>query len=63
MEIGKEYNWKGQAERMVYLGREFSDNRLWHQFALVSESNTLWCECLDSDLHLIEETIESEPEE
>ena len=64
MEIGKKYNWKNQKERLIYLGNNFSGNGYWHQFAKVETSNIVWCECLDSDLRMIEETkiaIRSKP--
>ncbi len=54
LEIGKEYNWKNQPERLVYLGNNFSGNGYWHQFALISTPNIVWSECLDSDLKGIE---------
>lgn len=60
MEVGKFYNWKGQRERLIYLGYNFSGNGYWHQFALIDSPNRVWCECLDSDLHMIEETKQAE---
>lgn len=48
---GVRYNWRGQPERLVYL-RRFNG---WHQFALVG-SRDVWCEVLDEDLHMLEET-------
>ena len=56
MVIGKKYNWKNQKERLIYLGNNFSGNGYWHQFAKVETPNIVWCECLDSDLIMIEET-------
>lgn len=56
MEIGGKYNWKGQQERLVYLGKNWSGNGYWHQFEKVDETGKVWCEVLDSDLHMIEET-------
>ena len=32
---GDRCNWVNQAERLVYLGRNWSGNGYWHQFALV----------------------------
>lgn len=58
MEIGKKYNWINQPERLVYLGKNWSGNGHWHQFALVNEPEAVWCEVLDSDLKGIEETKE-----
>lgn len=52
MIIGGKYNWIGQAERLVYLGKK----RGWHQFAKVDTPNMVWCEVVDRDLHMIEET-------
>lgn len=52
---GGKYNWKGQKERLVYIGCNWSGNGFWHQFAMVG-SDSVWCECLDSDLNNIEET-------
>lgn len=56
MEIGGRYNWSGQPERLIYLGKNWSGNGYWHQFALVSDPDKVWCELLDSDLGSIEET-------
>ena len=53
---GGKYNWRDQPERLVYLGNNWSGNGNWHQFALVSSPKDIWCECLDSDLRMIEET-------
>lgn len=50
MKLGGRYNWRGQAERLIYLGRNWSGNGYWHQFALVSQPGRVWCEVLDSDL-------------
>ena len=56
MKLGNKYNWKGQPERLIYLGNNFSGNGYWHQFAKVESPELVWCECLDSDLNGIEET-------
>ena len=56
MEIGGRYNWRNQPERLIYLGKNWSGNGFWHQFALVDEPETVWCEVLDSDLEHFEET-------
>lgn len=50
--LGKNYNWKYQPERLVYLGQEGP----WYQFALVENPGEVWCEVLDADLKGIEET-------
>lgn len=56
MRVGGRYNWKGQPERLIYLGFNWSGNGYWHQFEKVGEPGKVWCEVLDSDLHCIEET-------
>lgn len=44
------YNWKGQPERLVYVGCNWSGNGFWHQFEKVDKPGEVWCEVLDSDL-------------
>ena len=56
MKIGGRYNWKGQPERLVYRGRNWSGNGYWHQFSKVESPSDIWCEVLDADLHMLEET-------
>jgi len=56
MKKGGRYNWKSQPERLIYLGRNWSGNGYWHQFERVGEPGVVWCEVLDSDLPMIEET-------
>lgn len=56
MKLNGRYNWKSQPERLVYLGRNWSGNGFWHQFEKVDEPGKIWCEVLDSDLHMLEET-------
>lgn len=53
--IGGRYNWKNQGDRLVYMGKE----RSWHQFALVAQPRKIWCEVLDADLHMLEETAQT----
>ena len=55
MDIGEEYNFKNQPERLKYIGYNLSGNGYWHQFEKVGEQG-VWCELLDSDLHMIEKT-------
>jgi len=55
-EIGGRYNWKGQPERLIYLGCNFSGNGFWHQFAKVGEPEKIWCEVLTKDLASFEAT-------
>jgi hypothetical protein len=57
---GGRYNWKGQPERLIYLGRNWSGNGFWHQFKKIGDPREVWCEVLDADLHMLEETIEPE---
>ena len=52
MRVGDKYNWVNQPERLVYLGKEGP----WHQFAKVESPEIVWCEVLDSDLRMLEET-------
>ncbi len=56
MKIGFRYNWKNQQDRLVYLGRNGGGNGQWHQFELVDQPGRVWCELLDSDLRMLEET-------
>lgn len=56
MKRGHRYNWKGQPERLIYIGRNWSGNGFWHQFKKVGEPRVVWCEVLDGDLHMLEET-------
>ncbi len=52
MRVGGRYNWRGQPDRLIYLGKK--DN--WHQFKKIGDARLVWCEVLDQDLHMIEET-------
>ncbi len=52
MRIGGRYNWRGQSDRLIYLGKKGS----WHQFKKIGDARAIWCEVLDQDLHMIEET-------
>ena len=61
MKIGGKYNRRGQPERLVYLGRNWGGNGYWHQFAKVENPRVVWCEVLDSDLGMLEETVQSLP--
>ena len=56
--VGGLYNWKGQPERLVYIGtrRYRGDLRLWHRFAKVEAPRVCWCEVLAADLVHFEET-------
>lgn len=54
--VGGKYNWKNQPDRLVYVGLCEPRNGRWHQFAKVDEPSVVWCEVLDSELHMLEET-------
>lgn len=56
MKLGGKYNFKGQPERLIYIGNNWSGNGYWHQFEKAGERGVVWCEMLDSDLENIEET-------
>jgi hypothetical protein len=56
MVVGEKYNFKGQSERLVYLGENWSGNGYWHQFEKVNEPNIIWSEMQNSDLCMIERT-------
>lgn len=53
---GGRYNWCGQPDRMIYLGKNWSGNGYWHQFKKIGDPREVWCEVLDGDLQMIEET-------
>lgn len=55
--IGNKYKWKHVNVILIYTGKV----AMWNQFALETDGS-LWCEVLDSDLHLMEE-VESLKEE
>lgn len=54
IKVGSKYNWKNQAERLVYLGLCLPHNGRWHQFALTDKPEVVWCEVRDSDLSSFE---------
>lgn len=58
LRVGSKYNWRNQPERLSYMGsrRYRGDGREWHQFEKVDKPGAVWCEVLDSDLELFEET-------
>ncbi len=56
MKVYGYYNWKGQPERLQYLGYNWSCNGFWHQFSKVGEEK-VWCEVTSDDLQMMEETI------
>jgi len=58
--VGGRYNWKGQPEHLVYIGRNWSGNGYWHQFELVGRPGVVWCEVVDADLGKFEESKPSD---
>lgn len=57
MRVGGKYNWKGQPERLIYLGiQHYPGNGFWFQFALVDKPDEVWCEVREADLSSFEET-------
>ena len=58
MKLGGRYNWKGQPERLVYVGfiRDHLTCPGWFQFAPVDNPNDIWCEVREADLGMLEET-------
>ena len=56
MVLHEEYNFTNQAERLKYIGKNFSGNGYWHQFEKISEPGIVWSELQDSDLWMIELT-------
>ena len=48
--VSETYQFKGGQEKIVYVGKQGN----WHQFELEGKASVIWCELLDSDLHLIE---------
>lgn len=59
MKLHGRYNWKHQPERLIYLGRNWSGNGYWHQFKKIGDNRHVWCEVLDSELHMLEETVDA----
>ena len=56
---GAPYNWRSQPDRLIYLGKRGH----WHQFKKIGDPREVWCEVLDGDLHMLEETTpQREPE-
>jgi len=51
LEIDKKYNWKEQAEILIYIGQR----GVWHQFEKSSNPGVVWCEVLTEDLHMLVE--------
>lgn len=56
MQRGGLYNFRNQADRLVYLGYNWSGNGYWHQFRKIGDPRPVWAEITEDDLHMIEET-------
>jgi hypothetical protein len=58
LKVGGRYNWQHQEERLAFMGTQTypGDRRTWYQFEKVDEPGVVWCEVLESDLPLFEET-------
>lgn len=56
MKVGGRYNWINQPERLIYLGKNWSGNGHWHQFAKVDAPGKVWCEVLDAEIPMFEAT-------
>ena len=52
MKRGGAYNWKNQPDRLIYLIKRGAG----HQFKKIGDPRPVWCEVLDEDLHMLEET-------
>lgn len=52
MKRGAPYNWRGQPDRLIYLGKRGN----WHQFKKIGDPREVWCEVVDQDLRMLEET-------
>ena len=57
LKVGGRYNWQYQPDRLIYLGKRGA----WHQFKKIGDPREVWCEVLDSDLHMLEETRAESP--
>ena len=56
MRIGGKYNFVNQPERLIYMGKSGP----WNQFELIGRQG-VWAEVLDTDLSMIEETKDHQP--
>jgi hypothetical protein len=61
LKFGGRYNWKGQDERLIYVGTHVypGDRRTWFQFEKIGEPGVVWSEVLESDLPSFEETAQA----
>lgn len=56
IKVGGLYNWKGQEERLKYIGHNWCGDGFWHQFELITAPGKVWCEVQDDNLVAFEET-------
>lgn len=55
LKINGKYSWKCAPEdKLIYLGI----SGIWHQFKKIGDPRPVWCEVLETDLHMLEETPE-----
>lgn len=54
MNIGGKYSWRyGDTDvKLIYVGKKGA----WNQFVKIDNPDVVWCEVLDEELHMIEET-------
>ncbi len=50
IELRSYWKWTCGDEDLIYVGKSGP----WNQFALVESPNQVWCEVLDSDMHMLE---------
>ncbi len=58
LQIGGKYKFSHDITTLNYLGCNWSGNGYWHQFEKEGEQG-VWCELLDTDLHLLDGCLES----
>ena len=53
--VGNTYNWQhDKSNVLIYMGKNYSGNGYWHQFAQVKKPDIIWCEVLDMDIPMFE---------
>lgn len=55
MVINGRYNWRGQTQRLVYLGVNHDPTGELHRFSLIGGPGKVWCEIRGHDLHMLAE--------
>lgn len=56
LKLGGRYNWIGQPERLVFMGRKLYPDGYWYQFAKVEAPDVCWSEVRIEQLAQFEET-------